>query len=75
VDKDNLKDNLKDNGDGPKLITSDVGALFSRSLGAAGYLECSSLTGSGVSGVFLEAANIAHKHSRQKRKPRSCIIV
>lgn len=49
------------------------GIAICKDIGAAGYLECSALTGDGVENVFDEAIRIARKFGPQVHTP--CIYM
>ena len=57
------------------LIFKDEGAKEAKSLGAADYVECSSLLGEGVSDVFKAAIRAAVRSPKPEAKKKKCALM
>ena len=56
-------------------ITEEEGHEIQRKLGAALYLECSSLTQTGLKEVFMEACRLAQTPVKRTKKIRMCVNI
>ncbi|KAG9024282.1 GTP-binding protein Rho1 [Serendipita sp. 407] len=59
---------------GLEFITSEKADSLAQSIGAVMYLECSAVTGEGVSEVFEQATRAALS-SQKSKNPKSCLIL
>lgn len=64
-------------GDGSKTISKEEGQVMSERIGAAKYMEISSLENLGLNELYKEVITLGYEHSvgAEKRKRKKCIIL